>query len=534
MNVLSLFKKNKFSVIVLALIMLVGIFLRTYHLHDWLFFYPDQVRDLSIVEEVVNGGDPWPTLGSQAGMSRFRIGPMYNYFQIIAGKMFGVVPEVMAYPDVFFSILSIPLLYFFLRRYFADKLSLGLTGLYALSFYDVYYSRFAWNSNPIPFFVFLFLLGCHELLEKKERTSWLFVAAVGIALGVGVQLHTILLVLLPLFFLILSCSLVMSSPRVWLKCLAILAIAFVLNVPQIVSDARGGFVNAQLFFKVSDRFTNNGEGSFLANLNDFALCHMQADAQTLTSLGNWKECDYQNIIVNKGEMHSGFARWAWLTFILFNAVFLLWGYCTLVYRLFREGDDTRKNFLKLTALFTALSFVIMLPIVSRGEIRYFFHIIFVPFLFLGFLVEALPKQYPRFFTATTMALFLFCVAANGSTFFSQGQELVAERSSYAMNVILGEAELMQNFMVQETLPGKEALLFAQGKYLQNFSAPLIYLAQKQGITLGKMRSLDRLPAGLPLFYLTQSAKDDDGQIVLDRQVIGKKIFGQIIIYQLQN
>ncbi len=518
----------------LAIIMLAGIFLRTYHLHDWLFFYPDQVRDLSIVEGVIDGGNSWPTLGSQAGMSRFRIGPMYNYFQIIAGKIFGVAPEVMAYPDVFFSIFSIPLLYFFLRRYFADKLSLALTGLYALSFYDVYYSRFAWNSNPIPFFVFLFLLGCHELLEKKERTSWPFVAAASIALGVGVQLHTILLVLLPFFFLLLSLSLVVFSPRVWLKCLAILAIAFVLNVPQIVSDARGGFVNAELFFKVSDRFTNGGEGSLLVNLNDFALCHMQADAQILTSLGNWKECDYQDIIVNRAGAHDGLVRLVSLTFILCNALFLLWGYCTLVSRLFREGDGTRKNFLKLTALFTVLSFVIMLPIVSRGEIRYFFHIVFVPFVFLGFLVEALPKQYPRFVTATIIILFVLCVGANGSTFFSQGQELLAKRSSYSMNVILGEAELMRNFMVSETALGNEALFYAQGKYLQNFSAPLIYLAQKEGVTLDKMRSVDHLPAGLPLFYLTASVKDDDGQIVLDRQVLRKKKFGQIIIYQLQN
>ena len=40
---------------ILAIIIVIGIFLRTYKLHDWLYFYPDQARDVTIVDEFING-----------------------------------------------------------------------------------------------------------------------------------------------------------------------------------------------------------------------------------------------------------------------------------------------------------------------------------------------------------------------------------------------------------------------------------------------------------------------------------------------
>ena len=172
--------------------------MRSYHFHDWLDFESDQARDLSITEKVVDKGGSWPLLGpdmshSQDGSVRFHVGPIYYYFQIISGHIFGVHPETAAYPDLLFAILSIPLFYFFLKRYFSGNLSLALTGLYAVSFYIIQYSRFAYNTNPIPFFVILFLLSLLEFLEKREKVSWIWAVLAGIALGVGVQLHVTLL-----------------------------------------------------------------------------------------------------------------------------------------------------------------------------------------------------------------------------------------------------------------------------------------------------------------------------------------------------
>ena len=141
-------KKIPTFVWILAVIILVGIFLRAYNFHDWLEFRNDQSRDAFLVRDVIDGNLAWPLLGPKMSFTgtlynsdeanAFHLGPMYYYFQIISAKIFGDYPDKLAYPDLLFSILSIPLLYFFLNIYFSRKLSLSLTGLYAISDYFIH------------------------------------------------------------------------------------------------------------------------------------------------------------------------------------------------------------------------------------------------------------------------------------------------------------------------------------------------------------------------------------------------------------
>ena len=151
------------SVLILIGIILVGIFLRTYRFHDWLEFKGDQARDASLVQDVVAGNAEWPLTGpfmSNSAANKdetFHIGPLYYYFQIVSAQVFGNIPESLAYPDVLFSILSLPLFYLFFRKYLDQKLSLGVTFLYVVSFFFVMHSRFAWNSNLIPCFTLVAL-----------------------------------------------------------------------------------------------------------------------------------------------------------------------------------------------------------------------------------------------------------------------------------------------------------------------------------------------------------------------------------------
>ena len=109
-NLKELFKKNKKTVIILSVIVLAGIFFRTYEFHDWLRFSRDQVRDVSLIGNALEGKEHLPLLGPNAGTTKFRLGPIYYQFSYMSEKIFGNYPDKMAYPSVFFSILSIPLL----------------------------------------------------------------------------------------------------------------------------------------------------------------------------------------------------------------------------------------------------------------------------------------------------------------------------------------------------------------------------------------------------------------------------------------
>ncbi|MGB5019107.1 MAG: glycosyltransferase family 39 protein, partial [Candidatus Moraniibacteriota bacterium] len=190
--------ERKWGILIFCCILVVGIFLRTYEFHDFLRFNADQSRDAGVVSSYIEGEAPLPLLGPKAGGTDFRVGPVFYYFQIASAKLFGNVPTVMAYPDLLFSILAIPLLFFFLRKYFDTRTALLLVAIFAVSAYAVKYSRFAWNPNSLPFWSILFLSGLHEMMIAKGRRYWQWVILTGTAFGVGIQLHTLSLLFFPI------------------------------------------------------------------------------------------------------------------------------------------------------------------------------------------------------------------------------------------------------------------------------------------------------------------------------------------------
>jgi len=125
---------------------------------DWLFFKMDQARDAYLIKQTLENGLGWlPLLGPKAGGTHLNLGPAFYYFQYLAAFLFqSAHPAVLAYPDLLFSILSIPLFFLFLKKYFPRDWSMVLAGLYAVCFLGIEYSRFAWNPNSLVFFNLLF------------------------------------------------------------------------------------------------------------------------------------------------------------------------------------------------------------------------------------------------------------------------------------------------------------------------------------------------------------------------------------------
>ena len=96
---------------VLLAIMIVGVFCRTYQFHDWLRFSPDEARDATYISDAITGKAPLPALGPQAGNTQFYLGPLYYQAEYVSALVFGNAPDKIAYFDLIFSILSIPMLF---------------------------------------------------------------------------------------------------------------------------------------------------------------------------------------------------------------------------------------------------------------------------------------------------------------------------------------------------------------------------------------------------------------------------------------
>jgi len=559
-GVFAKIKDNKRTIILFLAIFAVGIFFRSYHFHDWLDFESDQARDLSITEKVVNEGGAWPLLGpdmshSQDGGERFHIGPVYYYFQIISGHLFGVRPETAAYPDLFFSILSIPLFYLFLKRYFEKNLSLALTGIYTVSFYIIQYSRFAYNTNPIPFFVILFLLSLSEFLSKREKVSWIWTILAGVALGVGIQLHVTLLLIFPTVALFVFLYILKNSRRIAGKLGVILLIALALNLGQMAHEIRGNFANSKVFFHSVSQPDPKSTNSLPLKLAMEADCQFQANFHMLSSLGDKVSCDYSLIsFINPnislyslngiGDYYTCAINFLGTTgiytrhfFLLLEVIFSFFGYGFLVYY-FRKETGEKKQFLGLIILYCLVSFFVIMPVIDDAPLRYFLLSFFVPYIFLGFLANLIVKKI-RFGVLLVSLIILFLVVANFSSLTAVSHDLAAGKRSGSLvcgpdAIVLGEIEPMASFIAQESDSQNEAYILHTSRY--TFYNPIKYLAQKNNVILNfaEGKDINNIPSGKPVFYFLEGLFAEPRFPICGHKVESYKRFANVTIYKLQN
>ncbi len=147
---MKLFKKvsqHEKVAVIFFLILIVGIFLRTYQFHAWMRFSVDQARDAGIVSAALENKEPLPLLGPKAGTTTFKLGSIYYYFSYISAKLFGNYPDKMAYPSLLSAILAIPLMFFLMKKYFQEKFALAIIAVMSFSYLLVISSRF--SSNPV-------------------------------------------------------------------------------------------------------------------------------------------------------------------------------------------------------------------------------------------------------------------------------------------------------------------------------------------------------------------------------------------------
>ena len=467
MKVLDKIKKISWQTWMLTIIILVGIFLRTWHFSDWMEFENDQARDATLVSDIVTGKSAWPLLGPTMRGSDdlqgnlFHLGPMYYYFEIMSAEIFGNWPDKLAYPDLFFSILVIPLLFYFLKKYFSSNLSLALTGLYAISYFAIEYSRFAWNPNSIPFFTLVFLLALYELLLKKEKTAWFWVVLAGISLGIGVQLHIIILLLFTGVASLVFVYLLKNNLGTWRRIIIILFIAIALNAPQIVSEVGNNFSNSKILVSstlATGSKSNQDDGGLWKKLGLVIDFQIEANSHMLSSVGSDQCFFVYGTILEKSEKnlalilnnprHRKIKDVGLTGGLFFGFLLSLLGYILLIWRAWQEKNEERRIFLRLIVIYATLSFFIMLPIASEkfDDFRYFNQVFFVPFILVGLIADFLKKYLSKFSLIIISAGIFFLAITNLISLNAVAHQLIVGNRSNVHLVPLGEAKQMTKYL----------------------------------------------------------------------------------------
>ncbi|GEM_PF-434275 len=209
MKIINKFSQNKLF-LALTVVMFLVLVVRLWSFGSLLTFKMDQARDIKLIEKVYfDGPEELPLLGPRAAKTYLRLGPIFYYFEYLAMLIFGDKPWAVAMPDLFFSLLGIPLFYYFLCQIFDKKISFLTTTVFAFSFFLNQYGRFAWNPNSIPFWSLLFFLSLYKLVVgywqsvnkgavagKNEQSKWVFGLTIGYL--VASQLHFTAMLAYPL------------------------------------------------------------------------------------------------------------------------------------------------------------------------------------------------------------------------------------------------------------------------------------------------------------------------------------------------
>lgn len=362
------------TTVVLLLIILTGAFLRLYDFGNLLRFNNDQVRDAQIVD-AMHSGENFPLFGPKAGGTKFNLGGAFYYLEYLSGFIFGFSPAGIAFFIPLLSIISIYLFFLLFKKIFTVNIALGLTFLYAISFYAIKYSHFAWNPNAIPFFILAFLFLLTRLLDNKSKCrDFIFL---GVIIGITTQLHTALLILMPLTTLVVIIYAYFKKIKITFLNILLLIFLFVLvNLPFIYGNILDEGKNIQEFFAGTSAKTSS-QLSPIKNITATINFFLQGSSYYLTGIEpqkNW--FNVIKLIKSKNITE--------LLLFMTSALIFLAG----VYTLFIKKTQSAQKFITHNSvfpqvIFTFLAFIFFILIGNELNIRFFIIISFLPYLFLG-------------------------------------------------------------------------------------------------------------------------------------------------------
>ena len=480
-------QKKLFTVIIVILIMLAAFAVRFYNFHDWLYFKMDQSRDANLISQAIENGPGYlPLLGPRAGATEvesgyLRLGPIFYYFQYISGKLFNSIQaDVLAYPDLFFSIAVLPLLFIFLRLYFSRRHSLLILAMYAFSFLIIQYSRFAWNPNSLPFFLILSFYGLLRFLNSenaRKKIRWIALWAVSIA--VGSQLHFFG------FFTLLGASglLLLIHYQAWkkeelrglfqkiaLKKFALYAGTAILffgliYTPVILSDVMRKGENAKNFVdalgsKAENKpFLDKIGKSFSENLHYYCL---------ITT----SDC-YQS------KMEKDIFPIALTAIILAAGLFLA------ARKLLKKTESgIQRDFLRLFLIWMGVFFILTIPVSFQLRPRFFIVVFAIPFIALGLIYQFLEEKYSRKILIVpllaTVGILLYNARGTVAWFSEQQKSQIGsvdiERTLILKTkdgVTLGQLQRIVDYMYSRRKPGANIYYYVKPEHV----APVRYLLE---------------------------------------------------------
>jgi hypothetical protein len=461
--------KLDWKIILFLAVIVLAVVLRVWHFHDWLFFKMDQARDALLAQKALADGIGWlPLLGPKAGGTHVNVGPAFYYFQYLAAFLFqSAHPAVLAYPDLLFSILSIPLFYLFLKKYFSRDWSMILAGLYAICFLGIEYARFSWNPNALVFFNLLFLYSLLNVFDESVKYKLRWIAMAGFSFAVSTQLHFLSFATLPVITVVFFFESRREIKKYldWKKAALFIAIILLVYLPVFLNEMVTHGNNTSAFIAALKNKPSNH--SFWKNiLRDFRYWGQN----WFLILTSW--------IGKKGSLKSSYIAWLGV---------MLPGLFLAIHFFRKEKNSLKKKFLLISFLWFTAYFLIYIPFAYQIRPRFFLPLLALPFIFLGYVAKYFWEKNRKVIKAGVALVLAVVFLGNlyGTHLWFKEIRSAQKKGVYPQRTIILKArdgivlwhlEKAAEF-IKNDCPGKRVYYFASAEYKH----PVKYVLNLSGI-----------------------------------------------------
>ncbi|RLA73428.1 MAG: hypothetical protein DRG30_06380 [Epsilonproteobacteria bacterium] len=233
----------------IILILALALFLRLYNIAGTMTFLEDEGRDMLIVKRMLDTKRP-VLIGPQTSTGNMYLGPLYYYIIIIPlvlAKMNPVGPAIFI---ALTGVATVWLVYLLAKRWFGKTPALVSSLMYAIFPMIVLFTRNSWNPNLAPFITALILLVLDTLIVNKLHQSKKHWLALGLLVGLLVQLHYMALI----FVGFLGLLVLITYFRSWRKLIPGVFFSFlgfvIMLSPFILFELRNDFVNMHAIEKL--------------------------------------------------------------------------------------------------------------------------------------------------------------------------------------------------------------------------------------------------------------------------------------------
>lgn len=335
------FNFNILEIVILFFVLMIGLYLRIYHIGDFSNFFHDQGRHALVVKRIIVD-HKLTLLGPQTTAPGVYLGPFYYYLMIIPLWLFKLNPIGIDLTVCFFGISAIVMIYLLTKKITNWQIATITSLIYATNPTVIAFSNHAWNPNLLPFFMLLTIYGIYQVFEEKKDKFWYLIF---IGMACSLQLHLFSIILIPM---IIGTFIIKKYSIKNFKFFNSSSFLFiVLLFPMFLFELRHHFSNTKNIFKF-----------FLSREINFSLSEMLVRVRQMV---DWL---MSLMLINRG--------------FIYLLIFLI---------LLVTIKNLKKFYIKLLVLWLFLGFLVIG--LYKGIFQYY-HGLFltpIPFLFFGFLLH---------------------------------------------------------------------------------------------------------------------------------------------------